>query len=189
MKKVIFAFIAGAAAGSVVTWQFVKKKYEQMAQEEVQEVRDFYASKREAEMEEPQEEHHTIEEKPDIMEYAAKLKGEGYTDYTAQKADKEVAGTPGDAPYVIPPEGFGEMEDYGKVSLTYYADKVLADDIDRVVDNIVETVGGDFADHFGEYDDDAVYIRNDARKCDYEILMSLRTYAEVIRENPYKAEV
>lgn len=195
--KAIFAFIAGAAIGSVATWQIVKKKYEQMAQEEIQEVRDFYSSKKpHYEGPETSDEAkkdttpHVIEEKPDIMEYAAKLKDEGYTDYSTTKPTPErtVAKTT-DGPVTIPPEEFGEIEGYGKVSLMYYADGVLADDIDRVVDNIGETVGEDFADHFGEYEDDSVYIRNDARKCDYEILRSLKTYKEVLAEDPYKAEV
>lgn len=196
--KAIFAFIAGAAIGSVATWQIVKKKYEQMAQEEIQEVRDFYSSKR-PHYEGPESSDeakkevapHIVEEKPDIMEYAARLKDEGYTDYSTTKPmpERTAVANVTDGPVTIPPEEFGEIEGYGKVSLMYYADGVLADDIDRVVDNIGETVGEDFADHFGEYEDDSVYIRNDARKCDYEILRSLKTYKEVLAEDPYKAEV
>lgn len=194
--KAIFVFIAGAAVGSVATFMVVKKKYEQMAREEVQEVRDYYASKNPRyegpqDSDEAKEESasRVTEEKPDIMEFAQRLKEEGYTDYNAPKQpEPPKVVTPEDKPYVIPPDEFGEIELYGKVSLMYYADGILADDIDRRVDNIDDTVGADFADHFGEYEDDSVYIRNDARKCDYEILRSLKTYKEVISEEPYKAE-
>lgn len=194
--KAIFVFIAGAAVGSVATFMVVKKKYEQMAQEEVQEVRDYYASKnpryeRPQDSDEAKEESasRVTEEKPDIMEFAQRLKEEGYTDYNAPKQpEPSKVVTPEDKPYVIPPDEFGEIELYGKVSLMYYADGILADVIDIVDSTIDDTVGADFADHFGEYEDDSVYIRNDARKCDYEILRSLKTYKEVISEEPYKAE-
>lgn len=32
--------------------------------------------------------------------------------------------------YVISPEEFGEFDDYEQISLTYYADHILADDMD-----------------------------------------------------------
>ena len=39
-----FLFTAGAAIGSVVTWKLVKTKYEQIAQEEIDSVKEEYAS-------------------------------------------------------------------------------------------------------------------------------------------------
>ena len=38
----IIAFAAGAAVGSVATWKLVKTKYEQIAQEEIESVREIY---------------------------------------------------------------------------------------------------------------------------------------------------
>ena len=38
----IISFAAGAAIGSVATWMLVKNKYEQIAQEEIEEVREVY---------------------------------------------------------------------------------------------------------------------------------------------------
>ena len=83
-----------------------------------------------------------------------------------------------DRPYVIPPEEFGEL-DYNMISLTYYADDVIADDNNEIIDHIDETIGNDAINHFGEYEDDSVYIRNDALECDYEILRSEREYSDV----------
>ena len=79
-------------------------------------------------------------------------------------------------PYVIAPEESWE-QDYPTITLTYYeGDGVLADDNDKIIDNIDELVGEDFADHFGEYEDDSVYIRNDAFKIYYEILRDYGKY-------------
>ena len=43
--------------------------------------------------------------------------------------------------------------------------------------------------HFGEYEDDSVFVRNDDRKCDYEILMDQRLYSDVIKGMPRQMEV
>lgn len=32
--------------------------------------------------------------------------------------------------------------------------------------------------HFGEYEKDSVFVRSDPKRCDYEILRDLRSYAE-----------
>ena len=91
-------------------------------------------------------------------------------------------------PYIISPEEFGDFDEYTKLSLTYYSDGVLADENDEIVDDIDETVGADFADHFGEYEDDSVFVRNDRLKCDYEILRDNRSYSDVTGRYPGQME-
>lgn len=89
-------------------------------------------------------------------------------------------------PYIISPEEFGENDDYELICMTYYNDKVLADDDDNVVNDIEDTVGIEALSHFGEYEDDSVFVRNDILRCDYEILLDPREYSDVLREMPYK---
>ena len=89
-------------------------------------------------------------------------------------------------PYVIKPEEFGEFEEYETISLTYYADQVLADDNNEPVEDVEETVGFASLGHFGEYEDDSVFVRNDRLKCDYEILLDSRNYADVRKAMPRK---
>ena len=91
-------------------------------------------------------------------------------------------------PYVISPEEFGEFEEYEKISLTYYADKVLADENDEEVDDVDEIVGEESLNHFGEYEDDSVFVRNDRLKCDYEILLDQRNYSDVAKTMPHRVE-
>ena len=83
-------------------------------------------------------------------------------------------------PYVIKPEEFGEILEYESISLTYYADGVLADEYDEVIDDVDEIVGEESLTTFGQYEDSAVFVRNDARKTDYEILLDLRNYSDVV---------
>lgn len=78
-------------------------------------------------------------------------------------------------PYVISPEDFMSREDDGYKAGTYYLyeDGVITDDADNIIDNVREVFGIPFSEicrHFGEYDDNAVYFRNDKLATDSEIL-------------------
>src|SRR5574344_477672 len=89
-------FVIGAAVGSVATWQFVKNKYEQIAQEEINSVKEVF-SKREVSN---NDEEKTVEtkkariiaeqaiDKPRVAEYAKKLHDQGYTNYSKDSSVK-----------------------------------------------------------------------------------------------------
>ena len=179
------AFIIGAATGSVVTWYLLKDKYEALAQEEIDSVKEVFL-RREQELKDQSVKKTVAEgikdadkEKPDLKEYAERLKKEGYTRYSDFGSDEEEKPVSEAGPYVIPPEQFGDDEEYG----------VLADENDEVIEDVEDAVGIDSLNHFGEYEDDSVFVRNDARKCDYEILLDQRTYSEVVEDMPHQMEV
>ncbi|RHC50571.1 hypothetical protein DW841_12000 [Hungatella hathewayi] len=188
-------FIIGAASGATVAWYLLKDKYETLAQEEIDSVKEVFA-RREQEMKDETVKRNVAEgikdsdrTKPDLKEYAEQLKKNGYTRYSDLSADDEGVSDKQTKPYVIPPEQFGDDENYDQISLTYYADGVLADENDEVIDDVEEAVGIESLNHFGEYEDDSVFVRNDTRKCDYEILLDQRTYSEVAEEMPHRMEV
>lgn len=196
MNKTInfMMFVVGAAVGSIVTWRYIEKKYEQIAQEEIDSVKEVFA-KRELDSTENndvvREKAFNAKEKPNIVEYAAKLREQGYTNYTDIESETNEEGVNEesmdiDMPYVIPPEEFGEFDDYEKIGLTYYSDQILTDEDDELVEDIEDTVGFDSLNHFGEYEDDSVFVRNDRLKCDYEILLDQRNYSDVIKRKPHE---
>ena len=82
-------------------------------------------------------------------------------------------------PYVITPDEFGEKDNYEQISLTYYIDGILADDFDEPIDDIDDVIGLTAVNHFGEYEPDSVFVRNDERKCDYEVLLDQREYSKI----------
>ena len=177
-------FAAGATIGSAVSWQLAKNKYKQIADEEIQSVKDAF-SKKENDVNTKLSTANAMLKKNMINSDLNSTHKDAYKDIlTTNKylysentnAKKEVPET---GPYVISPDEFGELDDYETISLTYYSDKVLADDMDQVIDDYMVCVGNDFMNHFGEYEDDSVFIRNDVRKCDYEILYDLRPYSEL----------
>lgn len=172
----VVAFIFGAAAGSAATWYFAKKRYEQIAQEEIDSVKEVFCFKDEESEEEDEEEE---EELSDISDYVETLTDLGYI------GDSDVK----KLPYVITPDEFGEIEEYSRISLTYFSDKVLADDNDEIISNIDDIIGVKSLTHFGQYEDDSVFVRNERLKCDYEILLDSRTYSDLLADKPYLREV
>lgn len=192
-KTNVFVFLMGAAIGSVTAWYFTKQKYESILQEEIDSVKEAFQIKREKKTESKADEETTkvsdgapaniMREKPSIAEYAKKLASEGYKDYSTQsKADQE--SKPKD-PYVISPDEFGTMPGYDQISLTYYADHILTDDDNEMLEDVEGTVGWDSLNHFGEYEDDSVFVRNERLQVDYEILLDQRDYADVVKTKPY----
>ena len=188
----IIIFTAGAALGSVVTWKMVKTKYEQIANEEIQEIRELYARKVDelthAQYEEPTE---AVDEdkttfstpvKPELREFADKIKDLGYSDITEEEVNNM------GKPYVITPEEYGELDEYETVSLVYYADGYLTDEQNIVIEDVDNVVGIDSLTHFGEYEDDSVFVRNDSVETDYEILLDERNYEDVKNYSPHLAE-
>ena len=182
MSKLLY-FLIGASAGSLLTWRYIKGKYEEEKEDEILKMREYYHRKDKENLnkidklkEQGDKLHDEIKMnnkemvntiKKDIREYAKIAKDSGYIKY--DNSEK---------PYVIAPEESGELYDYETVTLIFYADHVLAEEDGDLVENISELVGDDFDTHFGEYESDSVYIRNDAKKCDYEILKDLQTYEE-----------
>lgn len=204
--KGVLIFVLGAAAGSLATWKLIEKKYKDIAQEEIDSVKDTFSKMKKNEYpdkledypdfeefddsddsydsddEEPKSEHKIDRNnKPDIVEYAKILSEASYTNYADRQDKKEKKGVEPveyERPYVISPDEFGEKDGYENVTLTYYADGVLTDYFDNVISNIDEVVGFDSLDHFGEYEDDAVFVRNEKMETDYEILRDLRDFNE-----------
>lgn len=168
MNKVgyILTFTLGAAAGSLLTWKIVEKKYKQIADEEIESVKEHYKNKEN--LEHNTAEYFELDKEDTKFEYKEIVEDLGYS-ANIEEDDGTVA------PYVISPEEFGDKPGFDTESWTYYADKILTDESDEIVGD-PENIIGDGLDHFGDYDDDSVYIRNENTKCDYEILKHIRPF-------------
>ena len=173
------SFAVGALIGSAVAWLFTKKYYENIAQAEIDSVKDEF-SKRNDRVE-------PGEQEKEMDQYN---KAVGNYDYTAHSNNKKsdvkedkMTNIFEEGIEYIDPDAYGEYMDYEQVSLTYFADGVLAyEDTLEVIDDAKSIVGEFFADHFGEYEDDSVFVRNDAARCEYEILADTRKYADAYGE-------
>lgn len=179
--KYAITFVLGAAAGSLVTWKIVEKKYKELADEEIESVVERYKSRYEPIEENKEAEQIKKENKDKEVEgYKNILRDMDYTpdnDYTVYTEPLEEVVLPN----VITPEEFGEMSGYETKSWTVYSDFTVTDENDKVVED-VESIIGEALDHIGEYADDAVYVRNDVLECDYEILKHEKSYSEAFRD-------
>lgn len=178
-KSTLISFItfaAGAAIGSAVTWKLVDEKYKKLAHDEIEEIREYYKSKETPEAESEESDGSTIiAGQMNFREYAEILNEQGYTNYTDTEIE-EMSSVK--KPYVIKPEEFGEIDYYDTETLYYYPDGVLADDGGNPIEDAEGIIGIDSLDHFGDYEDDSVHVRNDVLKTDYEILRELSPYSD-----------
>lgn len=199
----VFLVAIGAAIGSVVTWKIVKTKYEQIAQEEIDSVKEEYRilMQKDKSVNEPTEEEfednsdECMDDEEDVFEPSKETIFEYHNLTSAYRSSENYAdeendqeGGSGDSdeapyingPYVISPDDFRcSPPGYNAQALDYYADGVLADGWGVKMD-IEETIGYESLDHFGDYVDDIVYVRNDRTEVDYEITKDPRTYADSV---------
>lgn len=200
-------FATGAVIGSVATWFAIKTKYEQIAQEEIDSVKEEYdrlikSRKKEIEAvrkvveanrdseskEEDDEDDGDSNHEQTMIDYnniARTYKGSGNEENDKEGDDKVEDEVPYiNGPYVITPDQFGDEPSYSSQPLDYFADGVLADGWGVKLD-IEETIGEDALKHFGDYEDDVVYVRNERTEIDYEVSKDPRRYDEVQHLNPY----
>lgn len=178
----VATFAIGAGVGSVVTWAILKKKYQKQVQEEVASIKEAYQQVidniQNSELTVAVTEEATPEEEEtdeDLGEYMEIVKDNGYSESTPKPLYGKHS-----TPHIIAPEELGDT-DFEIVSLTYYDDGILADDWGNVID-IDSTIGDDSLNHFGDYEDDAIHVRNHQLETDYEVLLEERTYSEVFNK-------
>ena len=175
----LLTFAVGAVAGSAASYFVLKKKFEKITQEEIDSVKEAFTYKQAEEVyskvDTPAELLKEFAEAVDLeKEYKDIIKSNNYGN------DNVVKEKPNSHIRIISPVELGEDEYYSVVGLTYYADGTLADEEGNIVD-IDDTISADALNHFGEYDDCAVHVRNIKTETDYEVLLDERDYSEVFK--------
>lgn len=178
--KGLCIFGAGALVGAVIAAKAVREKYQQEAEEEIAEMREYYREK-EQKRKEAEEYEAIVEETETETEYKEIVKDEGYTNYTQyndvspeEKIDDDVEDEW--IPSIIDPEEFGEDPSYDTATLTYFKDGVLADEVDEVMDP--KMVGEENLKIFDEFGARSIYVRNDEHMIDFEIIRDEYPYSE-----------
>lgn len=209
MKNVIW-FTLGAIVGAAGGYYYAYRKAETRADEEIDEMREYYrdkinamADKEEQPDPNPEKEssplEHVVEQRKSVEEEITEAYekrrvnyGKFFTPLNAPPQDrgdieqdpykdKEMNAYGGI--YLIAPEEFGREDGYSEVSLTWYeGDKVLADEEDDPVDNISEAIGEVFMGHFGDFQEGVCHVRNENTMTDYEITLDERSYDAIYPE-------
>ena len=167
-RAIIFA--GGFAIGFVSSWMLLKSSYKRIAEEEIEEVRERYRKRAE------RVEKETGKKVDDAVT--------AFKKYSSEKSEDDLPFVYDEVehPYIISPSDFQEYEDYNSITLTFYEDGVLTDENDEPLD--VDIIGAKNLEYFGVYEEDAVYIRSDARKTDYEILRVHQDHEDVLEHMP-----
>ena len=185
--KGLLIFAAGLAVGAVAGAVIVKNKVLADAKAEIDEVREYYRESRGVkEVEEVKEKvEETIDHIQDLIEeHETKPKTEKeHTNYSQitkmyMSNDKHNQSMYDD-PFVIDPSEFGENPEYDTETLTYFADGVLVDDVDDVIEEPDIVVGLENLKVFEEFGATSVYVRNDIYKTDYEIIRDDWNYSDL----------
>ena len=185
--KHILIFSVGVSIGVLSTRQYFNQKYNQIAQEEIDSVKEVFSKRSKKEdISDEIDETKPIVSKGLSKKYKELLSNLDYShdgDYANSINDLD-ASTEEHIfkPYVIRPDEFGEKDEYDTVSLTCWSDLVLTDDCDVVVDNVEDTVGNGTLKRFGEFEDDSVFVRDDRKRIDYEILWDTRKYEDYFND-------
>lgn len=191
------AFLSGVVVGMILGAQVVKdgykEFYKQQAAEDIASVKDSYAKKYDSYTPKSDEEideairaqaaAEMARNKPDLMDVA-----NGYTDYSAisrfgVETDSHVSEDTDEQmmiPEVINPVDFAEIDDYDVITLYCLSDGVIVDEDNVSILDLIGTVGPNIESHFGEYEEDSVYVRNDRLKAYYEINRDERSYGDLM---------
>ena len=158
----LLIFIAGVGVGIGASYNLIKKKHDEILEEEIASVKETYSKKNEEEKkcEKPDEE--TVKEE---YEKLAKEYSSVKEDDKLNKVNTEI--------YEISYDDFGE-EGYEEIELTYYIDdEILTDDADEPMEelDIISSIGSiDILN--GCKDGEYIYIRNEEKETDYSIAIS-----------------
>lgn len=193
-KTVVFllGLLIGGTAGYLGGKKVAEDDLEDRIREEVSSVKKAFRKKyrkpekKEEEKPAPEKPKDEAPEAPKektqrMREYREAVVENGYS--SPEKVQEEIR------PRVIDPNEVGEEESYGEaIELSYFPDDVLMETGSNTVytkEQIEESVGLDFADHFGEYEEDEVDFVNDKQKAYYVILKQAISFAEHRKRTPY----
>ena len=161
----LIIFVVGVGVGIGASYNIIKKKHEEILEEEIASVKETY-SKNNKESDEV-----TEEEEPEPEEIASVK--EKYEKITKEYSELNEENCTNSEIYEISYDDFGE-EGYEEIELTYYIDdEILTDDADEPMEelDIISSIGSiDILD--GCKDGEYIYIRNKEKEIDYSIAIS-----------------
>lgn len=191
----VIAFIAGAAIGYFAANYLLKDKYEKRFQQEVSSTIEAFKSNKNEEYKKDDEANFKDEKLKtisddivvaDIKEYAKNIGNLNYSEVKDEKpSEEDEDNIDHTKPYVITEEEVDAYMNYSITQWNYYADGVLTDENNEVVEDVSTTIGKEAFEHLKKTSESAIYVRNDLLELDYEILKNEMTYAELLEEKPY----
>lgn len=177
----VISFGTGAVTGYI----YSKKKYEKLADTEVESIKKklgLYLTKEKQEEQVSDQKPEVPEKDTDISVGFNKTTKKEYQNYSAHYRSNETKeeGKEEDEeadPYIIDLEELA-ASNYDVKTLLYYQDGILTDDDNNVITEQEQEsmIGKSVLTAFNNNDLDVLYVRNDRLQLDYEILLESRNY-------------
>lgn len=204
MWKNLFFLATGMVFGVCIGIFSTKTYYENLTQEEINSVKTHYSERKKtsSNAETPHDiAKRNAEEKAKLLDLSAasdisnrqnyghffnKPEAEVEEEVTEEYSDDYsdiVDATPpkeglAEGPYTISPLQFVNEEPFfDKITLEYFEDDVLCSEDEEIITDIQAVIGRESLTKFGEYEEDVVYVRNERRSTDYEIIHQHRPFA------------
>jgi len=194
MKNTLL-FLIGITVSGIIGYRYgysvSKKKYEKLADEEIESVKKHFEKRYESKPSKQKDTKNSpidISDKGDVDNKVGVDYGKQYR--TTTEPDR-IPGNPGKnfkilkkeevdntKPYIISMEEFEDSE-YEAVTLFYFVDKTLTDDDYNQLTNVGIVGGYLILDQMGKYYEGCLYVRDDKNGIDYEIHLDERTYDKV----------
>lgn len=169
-----FIFLAGFGIGFTLGWAMLRKRYEELAKEEIDSVKQAFLDRQR------KNEERDKEAETNLQYYAKKVvKHTDYSQYS-RNDEKKKGDVKNMKPYVISEDEFGENDEYEQLSLMYYSDGTITDENDLPISDVEELIGNidKISEYFNNSEEDSIFVRNDALKSDFEILRDEQPYGE-----------
>lgn len=201
--------VLGATVGFIFAKKRLESKYDKIVKQEIEEAKQFYGALHKKEYDTPsdaaealvpekvreaadalrsykgeaEEESETVvtevEERVNIFERA-----QSNSEWDQAKEEEYRATLENDQPYIISEEEFMTNEnEYRQLQFTYYeGDQVLADEQDKAIDLIDQTVGEANLERFGHGagSSNVLFVQNDRLSMQFEIAKSEGKYAHEV---------
>lgn len=180
-KNSVLYFLIGAAAGSLATYFVMKKKKYDYDFEVIETIKRSPKTERTTDYQKKEVDSQPTEktDESDSGNVDNDKSKKEYVSYVKMYTNSDVKIGDIVKPHIISEEEFDTTDNKIESLIWYQSSNILCDDLNQIIDDdLIDNLIGDKSvlKTFEETDTDCIYIRDDVKKIDYEILLSLRDY-------------
>lgn len=180
-KNSVLYFLIGAAAGSLATYFVMKKKKYDSDFEVIETIKRSPKTERNTDYQKKEVDSQPTEktDESDSRNVDSDESKKEYVSYVKMYTNSDVKMGHIVKPHIISEEEFDTTDNKIESLIWYQSSNILCDDLNQIIDDdLIDNLIGDksILKSFEENDTDCIYIRDDIKKIDYEILLSLRDY-------------
>lgn len=191
MKQVLISvgiFSAGVGLGVLATRTYFEKKYQQIADEEVESVKKVYSKRDPVKKDEDSDGGMIVSGEGLTIDYRSLTADAiSYHDHYSKEEEKvneaKTLSPVEEEVYEISPDDFADDTDYDKVTLNLYTEDgvLIYEEGEEMVDESI--IGSENIDDFSNTPFAQTYLRDPKNKIDYEIIKVDGSYHELIAGN------